>query len=237
VENGRYVCEANPCKLLVRNTYLWLVQLVPAWKRQLEQGARRFGMCRYTSEPGVHFLGDYGGGLLLPQVYSSAFEMQLSQISASNVGFTDDEIFTPTKTGLLQLVALCNNTEQVHEAYKDLESLQGYSDEYFKASEATIIVMDSQAKLSIFTNPPYRTVRVATAEEFAASPLCHNRPAPKFYDELRISKELPGMRYVIVRPDRFVFAAAATVERMIDALKQVKHVLHGDNEDHSRLAA
>ena len=41
VENGRYVTERNAFRILVRDTYLALLQLVPPWKRWLEQGQRR----------------------------------------------------------------------------------------------------------------------------------------------------------------------------------------------------
>lgn len=71
VANGQNVTEVNPLKIFVRNTYLWLIQLVPSWKRWLEQGARREGMLKYTFEPGMHFLPDLGGGKMMPQVYAS----------------------------------------------------------------------------------------------------------------------------------------------------------------------
>jgi 2-polyprenyl-6-methoxyphenol hydroxylase-like FAD-dependent oxidoreductase len=69
VRNGEYVTEGNWLKILIRNTMLWVVQLIPAWKRQLQMGQRADGMIRYKHAPGLTFLPEFGGGVCLPQVY------------------------------------------------------------------------------------------------------------------------------------------------------------------------
>jgi hypothetical protein len=86
VENGKYAFEGNSLKILFRDTYHWMVQLVPSWKRQLEKGARLHGMCRYEFKTGMHFIPELEGGLLLPQVYCSSLE---SEASDDRISFTD----------------------------------------------------------------------------------------------------------------------------------------------------
>src|ERR1700753_3164164 len=43
VENGEFVNERRALMIFFRETYLYLVRLIPSWRRQLEQGARRHG--------------------------------------------------------------------------------------------------------------------------------------------------------------------------------------------------
>lgn len=227
IENGRYVTEGNPFKILFRDTYLWMVQPIPWWKRELEKGARRHGMCRYQYDPGMHFICQLDGGLLLPQVYCSPLDITTSTKPGECISFTDDEIFSPTKQGLFQLVAVVNSSGEFPGAYEELQKIERYSNHYIVVSEATVVVMDPQAKSSAVAAARYRTVRVATADEFAMSPLCKNRPPPKYYDEYRIAAGVPGSKYIIVRPDRFVFAACRTRDGLVYALGQMESVLHG----------
>ena len=57
--------------------------------------------------------------------------------------------------------------------------------------------------------------RLATAEEFAADEImCKARPAPQYYDMYQLKKDLHGKRFVIVRPDRFVYAACDTAAQL-----------------------
>ena len=39
IRNGEMVTEGNWLKIMVRDTMLWLIQLVPSWKRELEKGS------------------------------------------------------------------------------------------------------------------------------------------------------------------------------------------------------
>jgi hypothetical protein len=68
--------------------------------------------------------------------------------------------------------------------------------------------------------------RIATASEFAADEnLCKNRPAPKYYDACRMKQEVHGKKFVIIRPDRFVYAACSSLEELQRAAKSVPQAL------------
>lgn len=53
IQDGAYVTESDPWKPFVRDWYLWAIQLVPGWKRDLEKGPRNDGMIRYRYQPGM----------------------------------------------------------------------------------------------------------------------------------------------------------------------------------------
>ncbi|KAK5686546.1 hypothetical protein LTS10_002666 [Elasticomyces elasticus] len=218
VYNGSIVTEANPLKILLRDTYMWAVQLVPSWKRQLQAGLEK-PVCRYEYQPGMHFLPAMGGGVLLPQVYTRDWRGELR--------FSDDEIFAVGKQGLFQLLVILDSSIQLAEAYEELRYLARHPNDYLATSEATILVEDVDAEL--LANPPenVRLIRAASADEFAKSALCEGRPEPSRYDPFRISKETKGKRYLIVRPDRFVFAACSSLPELLDAIAQIEHVMNG----------
>lgn len=65
-----------------------------------------------------------------------------------------------------------------------------------------------------FHRPVYRT---ATGDEFARSTLCESRPIPRGYDETLMWKSIGGKRYVVLRPDRFVFAVCNTETELVKA--------------------
>ncbi|ETS77007.1 hypothetical protein PFICI_10881 [Pestalotiopsis fici W106-1] len=234
VENGRYVTESNPLKVFLRDTYLWGLQLIPSWKRQLEMGARASGMCQYEPQPGLHFIPHLHGGLLLPQVYCAPLEPGSLGDEAIRIGFTDDEIFHPAKKGLLQLVAFASSVQELSTVYREIyevEREQEQSNPYLEVSETTVIVMDTSAQHLPSTEIATRlkTVRIASGKEFSSSPLCRNRPEPRYYDELRLVKELPDSKFVVVRPDRFVFAACKSKDELIYAIKAIQPILHGED--------
>ena len=90
---------------------MWLVQLYPPWKRQLEQGARRYGMTQYAYQPGMPFVPGPAGGKLLPQVYCMPLSPSEKLQTKDQVMFTDDAVFAPGKIGLLQLVVLIGHVD------------------------------------------------------------------------------------------------------------------------------
>lgn len=221
IENGRYVTEANPVRIWLRNTYLALVQLIPSWNRWLEQGARREGLCRYAYQPGLHFSSTFHGGSLLPQVYCCV------GVCDPQIRFSDDIIFSPKKRGLFQLVVIISSYAALQDIGQELQSLDidTMSNKFVWSSEATTIVEDTKAHSAETTGS---VVRVASAEEFEQSPLCQDRPKPRYYDERRMSKEFAGRPFIVVRPDRFVFAACSTVHDLGAALQQIEPTLRGD---------
>lgn len=233
VENGRYVTERNPIRILIRNTYLSLLQLLPSWRRWLEKGARREGACRYTYRDGLHFLARDGGGVLLPQVYCRSVVPR-----GSTVQFTDDIVHATEKLGLFQLVVLLKSASEVGPIIHQLGSfdIDELSSGFVKHAEITVIIHDLTATLSEpqqreLETQSVRVVRTASSSEFEVSPLCNNRPAPRHYDPYRIAAELPGKTFVIVRPDRFTFAACATAEELCEVLRLIEPVLQGQRAD------
>ncbi|ETI26137.1 hypothetical protein G647_02914 [Cladophialophora carrionii CBS 160.54] len=221
IQNGAYVTESDPIKVFIREWYMWAIQLVPSWKRELQKGARAQGMTRYRYTPGLAFLADSVGGLLLPQVY--AFNFRTNKIE-----FTDDLIFSEDNTGLFQLLVLPDKVAEVEPLTRGLEDINGLSDGLLLAEEATVIIQSTKVSLSAEDVPVQQQLaRIAGGDEFAADPvLCKNRPPPIGYDELRLRKEVGGRKYVILRPDRFVFAACDTLAELKETVTKLSSALH-----------
>lgn len=211
IQNGEYVTERNPVKAFMRDWSLWLVQMIPSWRRELEKGPRAAGMTRYKHQPGLPFIAGGNGGMLLPQVYTWEFH-------SNRVRFSDDLIFTSRKRGLFQLLLTPDSVEEAENLLKDTLGLTKST--FLRPSEATMLVQSPFVRysdLSKLSEHGITVARVATGEEFAADlDLCRNRPHPKYYDLYRIPKDLPGVKVVLVRPDRFVYAACETIREMSD---------------------
>ena len=204
IENGKFVTESNPLKIFARNIYLWLIQLVPAWRHELSLGRRKEGMVRYEYSKGLPFLPEFNGGLCLPQVYCK----QVARPDG-DVLFTDDVIFGQQKKGLFQLLVYVKSADEVSSSREIVAGIDEVSKGEILASEATFLIEDMGRGNCAKEDNIYR---LATGEEFAKSLLCERRPAPEFYDPLYLGKELKGMRFVVVRQDRFIFAACDTKE-------------------------
>jgi hypothetical protein len=231
VENGRYCNESSPLRDLIRDTYMWLVQLYPPWKRQLEQGARRYGMTHYAYKPGMPFVPGPAGGKLLPQVYCKPLSSSEKLPTKDKVMFTDDVVFASGKSGLLRLVVLTSHVD-IPIPWAELDNVETWSNGLVSAAHATVFVEDPRAGATGITlglqakeRPGVSIVRVATADEFANSDLCSNRPEPRYYDELRIGKEVAGARYVVVRKDRFIYAACTSLVELKSALERLPSAL------------
>ncbi|KAL4911122.1 hypothetical protein BDW74DRAFT_172576 [Aspergillus multicolor] len=90
------------------------------------------------------------------------------------------------------------------------------------SSLSTTSISTAPAAISIY--------QVATGAEFAASPLCLGRPEPKRYDPYHIGRALGGNRYVLVRPDRVVFAAVDSRDDLRRAAEAAAGYLPGDGD-------
>lgn len=222
VENGDYVTESNSAKIFVRDWYLWFLQLVPSWRHWLQLGNRRNGMVRYRWEDGrgMAFLPSLGGGGNFPQVYTTTIR---SQPKERKVLFTDDLIFSPTKTGLFQVAVILASVKSVSLVDDTLSGLEEISGGCLKEDEATIFIDTTESLALGFSGR--EVYRLATADEFAADPaLCAGRPEPMGYDPYRMSKEFGLDKYIILRPDMFVFAACDTrseLEYAAEALRKL----------------
>ncbi|KAK4996042.1 hypothetical protein LTR66_004267 [Elasticomyces elasticus] len=230
VENGKYVTEGDRFKIFCRDWYLWCLQLVPTWKHWLEMGARREGMTRYKYADGLAFSGDLDSGFCFPQVY--CVPLSFSQ-NGGGVRFTDDVIFASEKKGLFQLVALLRNVEELGSAGNALRDLDTVSTGEIRADEATYICHDQVASKPVVVTAEKASgnmYRVATDAEFIQDPtISRDRPAPMFYNEQRLLEETKDKRYVILRPDRFVFAVCANKAELDRAAASIPRILGGNS--------
>lgn len=232
VTNGAYCTESNPYKIFVRDWHLWFVQLFAAGRRKLEMGPRALGMTVYWWEEaaGMPFLPELGGGRNVPQVYCR--QMQATQVGNGitemhKVMFTDDVIYDERKRGVFQVVVLLEKIEHLEEAMGDINDVDRLSQGEACAKEATFIVQDVKATLASDTlhASTVDVFRLATGDEFALEDICRNRPAPRYYDEFRMKRDLRGAKYVLVRPDRFVFAACHTKDELEKAAKALPRAM------------
>lgn len=219
IENGRFVTESNPIKIFLRTCYLFFLHLIPSWRRQLRLGRRKEGMVRYSHGPGFPFMPEYNGGLCLPQVYCKAV-FPLPE-GVGEVFFTDDVIFGAHKTGLFQLIVYIGDLSQLTPAREIVSDVEDISRGEITSGDVTFLVedmADSGDNAGITEHDMTSVFRLATAQEFAASALCHERPEPRFYDPYYLGNALDGNKFVIVRPDRFIFAACNTRHDLVIAL-------------------
>jgi hypothetical protein len=200
---------------------MWAIQLVPSWKREIQKGPRAAGMTKYRYTNGFPFIGDMLGGINLPQVYAC-------DLKSKQLAFTDDLLFSPKKKGLFQLLILPKSIDETEDLTKDLKNIDHISNGLIRADEATVLIQSTDRRLSLNGRHYDRMVtRLATAEEFAADPLlCKNRPPPIGYDEWRLGGEVKHKKFVVVRFDRFTFAACDTSAQLMDVVGQIEKALH-----------
>jgi hypothetical protein len=175
---------------------------------------------RYKHQPGLPFLPDAHGGVLLPQVYAWDFK-------SDKVKFSDDLLFDSHKKALFQLLLLPESAKEAQHLLATIEKFPRHK--FLDSGDATILIQNynvQSTQIQVLLGKKVSVARVATGDEFAADPvLCRNRPAPKYYDPLRISKELGNMKFVMVRPDRFVYAAVRTGDELVQALSTLTETL------------
>lgn len=223
LRNGEYVTESDPIKVFIREWVMWAIQLVPSWKREVELGPRAEGMIRYRGAPGLPFLAEEQGGLNIPQVY--AFDLRCNKVI-----FTDDLIFSAGKKGLFQLLLLPDTMDELRSLLEQTEGVDEMSQGFVRANETTVLVqtIDGQCALDVADtrHKGLAVARLATGEEFAADEaLCRNRPEPVGYDEWRLRRDVGGKKMVIVRPDRFTYAACNTREELGRAVRRIASLL------------
>jgi hypothetical protein len=232
IENGNYVTEANPFKIFLREWYMWALQLVPAWKHQLELGNRRDGMVKYKVDcnqpdyPRAFLQGEEGGGNF-PQVYCASIHPHGIDAKAQpgKVHFTDDIIFASSKRGLFQVVLLLKSLSDLARFRAMLNSAaEALSSSSLLVEEATYILLDTREQpAGSNTAASEETIyRLSTGDEFAAdTSLSARRPPPKYYNPIRLSSEVQDKSIVILRPDRFIFTAVNSLEDLHQAAKSL----------------
>ena len=195
-------------------------------------------MTKYDYAPGMPFMPEYLGGKSFPQVFSAPIDGPAPPIPT----FTDDAIFAPSKIGIFQIVALLDSVDQFRSARADVSRIH-YPESLLTLdpSETTYVVHgdvpsvhDAPALLGKEI-PSENIIRVLGADEYAAAGHTQTavekqfpRPEPLYYDANRIRKDLGFDKvYVIVRWDRFVFAACRNAAELERALSLLESTLEG----------
>lgn len=159
-----------------------------------------------TSTRMVWVLAELGGGVSFAQSFCVELGVQKEQ---SRVQFTDDVIFAPQKNNMFQIVVLLNDLDQVANAQAQLNGLNSICS-HLSPKEATYFVQRKAAGASVATKEVQshgRIFRVASAGEFSHSDLNTGRPEPEGYREDDMWRGVKHKTFVILRLDRFVFAA------------------------------
>ncbi|KAE8384594.1 hypothetical protein BDV23DRAFT_176941 [Aspergillus alliaceus] len=161
------------------------VRVVPERKQQLEKSLA------------VTILNDkfLKGSLKLPQVFCKDM--------SGKVSFTEDVIFRSEQNSLFRLFVYLRNDEELEPARNAMRVTQEISRGEFGVDNISFIV----EQITCDEASDYKNLfQIASAEDFAQSPLCNGRPKPTYYEPFLVRKEVCA-EYIIVRPDRFVFAA------------------------------
>ena len=96
--------------------------------------------------------------------------------------------------------------------------------------EATFILLETTSPAMRSTTEDRDIFRLATGTEFGADEsLCRGRPQPQNYDPFRLSKEVDGKTFVILRPDRFVFAACDSRTDFLGAIESLRPLIMGNS--------
>ena len=220
VANGVMVCETHPLKIFLRDWYIWFIQFIPSWKRQLQHGRRNAAIFRYRHSNGMPFIPDLNGGLYLPQIYCRRTE-------DDEILFTDDAIYSSDNTtSLFRLFVYVQDSSEIPAIKHALEGIENWSRGEFSATDIPFIL--EKGDIEPTSSSKGRNIfRVATADEFANSPLCSDRPGPSDYDPFLLGKKVQG-KYIIVRMDRTVFASCANEDQLRGAVQTMLGYLYGD---------
>ncbi|KAJ6104882.1 hypothetical protein N7486_003571 [Penicillium sp. IBT 16267x] len=222
IENGKFVTEGNPVNIFLRDWSLFFMHFVPSWRRDLRLGRRKEGPVKYQYSPGLPFDPRYVGGICLPQVYVKLAD------GSSDIFFSDDIIFGQRKKGLFQLLISLESMDRWSAAREAVSRVEELSEGEIHAAEATFLIqsvaIDSKA---VVTEAPPPVYCLATGEEFAGSSLCIGRPKPEYYDPLYLSRALKGNMFVLIRPDRFIYAACNEAAQLEESVSQAVAYLRG----------
>ena len=208
MKQGALFTETNPLKIFLRDWMFWISQRIPYLANAHREAMK--APPAYQYEEGMSFIPDMQGGVSMEQVYVRAAD--------GEVRFSDDVVFG-SKSGHFQLVVLVDSMGEVAEAanlFKETSSNP-------IIEEATYIVHDLEAELSSKTS---NVARIASAEDFEHSPLSRGRPPADEYHPHLLKIRHPGRKYILVRPDRFVFAACNDFSGLSTALRLIEKIFY-----------
>lgn len=184
------------------------MHFIPTWRRDLRLGRRKEGMVPYKHSPGLPFDPAHKGGTFLRQVYCKPVG------KSGDVLFSDDIIFEKEKKGLFQLLVCLKDANELTAVREAVSRIEETSKGEIPYAEVTYLVGRLDIESRALTQDTSSVYRLATTEEFAGSPLCRGRPKPEYYDPHQLAKALGGSKFVLVRPDRIVYAACDDVSQL-----------------------
>ncbi|KAJ6096559.1 hypothetical protein N7486_007305 [Penicillium sp. IBT 16267x] len=206
LRNGQMVSSANPVQNFIRDWAFRVMQLIPPLS------------INWNSDPGVRARSG------TPTRMAYCVEL----VKPNNrVRFTDDVIFSKEKTKLFQIVILLDKPTEAMAAIQKMDGIDDFSDGHLSVKEATLLVRANDCLPSDESNGSTSPslFRTATSEEFKQSDLCIGRPEPLGYNDSQIWNVMKGKRFVIVRHDRFVYAACDTQAELVQAAKSLEKIL------------
>lgn len=221
INNGRFVTERNVFKIFWRTIAFFFMTLYPYGRRKIRLGQRKDGLVRYEYAEGLPFLPEHDGGLCLPQIYCKTMSGKAKEIK-----FTDDVIFSTKSDKLFRLVIYLQQVEELVEAEGAVSNIYACSRGHILLEDTKVLVEQEITSLPTTSVLDAGSIfQLATAREFSESSLCKNRPEPRFYDPIYMKKALKGKKFVIIRPDRFIFAACDSKEDLEDAASRAAELL------------
>ncbi|KAF2486450.1 monooxygenase [Neohortaea acidophila] len=223
VQNGEFFNNKSILHTVMRDWVLWSMQKVPFLREKIQGGNRV--LPRYRHEPGFIFRPELGGGVLLPQVYCRRIDGRGSE----KVEFTDDLFFSQSNTGLLQWIVLLDTVQELALAREDICAVIKSNHDLVREDQAVYLVHYIKA-VGVAANDLMQdciVARIASAAEFEADPVVSKcSPTTRNYDPMQIKKSLrPRARYLLVRRDRYVYAACVDREELRRAVVSLPEAL------------
>lgn len=217
LRNGQLVNSTNPLQNFVRDWAVWALRFIPRLEYRLQLGPRLEGPVKYSYLPGMPFLPEHNGGVYFLQTYC----IELGD-RTETVRFSDDILFAKEKTKLFQIVVLLDSVQDLATIICDFHYI---SSDQFDTKESTVLVPAcTKSPSDDFIRHGNSVFRAATAEEFSQSELCSGRSIPRGYDASQMWEMFQSTRYVIVRPDRFVYAAVSTSVELEQAARKLSEL-------------
>ena len=214
MDRGALFDVSNPLKVLGRDWMLWILQRTPIIKNLMHESGKV--LPKYDYSEGMAFFPHSQGGMMFSQVYLRTAEDTLL--------FSDDMIFTLGKRSLFQLVVLASSSSEIQELAEELRRVRVAEQ---MIEEASYIVQDLNVESTKMEMKGLKVARIASADEFKKSPLSDGSVSVLGYNPHLWRSQHPGRRYIVLRPDRFVFAACKDVMELADALRAVARIMGG----------
>lgn len=215
IHNGKFVTEGHPLVVSLQLWYFWLIQLVPSWKWDMQLGQQKGGLVQYTHSTSMPFIPELNGGLNIPQVY--CWDM------CGEVHFTDNVIFWPQAKGLFQMFVYLQSSAELLVARNTLQKVKKWSQGEIVAAQTPFIIKNHHNEEAVMDANMYQ---LASGKEFANSPLCNHWLEPAGYNKYLLQDKIMGS-FVIMQPDRFIFAACNGEHELQEAVGCMLNVLQG----------